>query len=139
MSSNGVTRRCVTEFTSLFVARIIIAANHDPQPRHTVVSYGKNNLHLTVRERAGMMPWLIVISMTVAPVPVIMLILMFLMLVGEVSLVAFILVGPVGAVLAFVPIVIVAVPRVVDTDLDMFIVGCCSGGDYGTACRQSSR
>ena len=84
------------------------------------------------------MPWLIVIWMTVAPVPVIVLILMFLMLVGKISLVALVLVGPVCAVLAVVPIVIVVVPRVVDTDLDMFIVGRCSG-DSGAACRKGRR
>ena len=61
------------------------------------------------------MPWLIVIRMTVAPVPVIVLIRMFPMLVGKISLVALVLVGPVCVVLAVVPVVIVVVPRVVDT------------------------
>ena len=106
--------------------------------RHKVVSYGKNKIHLAVRETSPLMSWSVVIPMTVAPVPIIVLILMFLMFVGEIGLVAFVLVGPVGAVLAFVPVVIVVVPRVVDTDLDMFIVGSFSGGDYGTACRQRS-
>ena len=81
---------------------------------------------------------LIVIWMTVAPVPVIVLILMFLMLVGKISLVALLLVGPVCAVLAVVPIVIIVVPRVVDTNLDMFIVGRCSC-DRGAACRIGRR
>jgi hypothetical protein len=84
------------------------------------------------------MLWLIVIWMTVAPVPVIVLIIMFLMLVGKISLVALVLVGPVSAVLAFVPVVIVVVPRVVDPDLYMFIAGRC-GGDNGTACRKGRR
>jgi hypothetical protein len=83
------------------------------------------------------MPWLIVIWMTVAPVPVIVLIRMFPMLVGKISLVASVLVGPVCVVLAVVPVVIVVVPRVVDTDLDMFIVGRCSGKS-GAACRKGS-
>ena len=76
--------------------------------------------------------------MTVAPVPVIVLILMLLMLVGKISLVALVLVGPVCAVLAGVPIVIVMVPRVVDADLDMFIVGGCCGF-LGAACRKGRR
>ena len=63
---------------------------------------------------------------------------MFLMLVGKISIVALVLVGPVCAVLAVVPVVIVVVPRVVDTDLDMFIVGLCSG-DSGAACRKGRR
>ena len=45
---------------------------------------------------------------------------MFPMFVGKISLVALVLVGPVCAILASVPAVIVVVPRVVDTDLDMF-------------------
>jgi hypothetical protein len=63
---------------------------------------------------------------------------MFLMLVGKISLVALVLVGPVCAVLAVVPVVIVVVPRVVDTNLDMFIVGSWSG-DSGAACRKGRR
>jgi hypothetical protein len=82
--------------------------------------------------------WLIVIWMTVAPVPIIMLIRMFPMLVGKISLVALVLVGPVCAVLAVVPVVIVVVPWVVDTDLHMFIVGRCSS-DRGAACRKGRR
>ena len=81
------------------------------------------------------MPWLIVIWMTVALVPVIVLICMFPMLVGKISLVALVLVGPVCAVLTIVPVVIVVVPRVVDADLNMFIVGRCSG-ESGAACRK---
>ena len=84
------------------------------------------------------MPWLIVIWMTVAPVPVIVLILMFLMLVGKISLVALVLVSPVCALLALVPVVIVVVPRVVDTDLDMVIVWRCRGDD-AAACRKGCR
>jgi len=84
------------------------------------------------------MPWLIAIWMTVAPVPVIVLILMFPVLVGKISLVALVLVGAVCAVLALIPVVIVVVPRVVDTDLDMFIVGRCSG-DRRAVCRKCRR
>ena len=76
--------------------------------------------------------------MAVAPVPIVLLILMFLMLVGAIGLVAFVLVGTVSAVLAFVPVVIVVVPGVIDTDLDMLIVGRCSG-DSGAACRKGCR
>ncbi len=82
------------------------------------------------------MPCLIVIWMTVTPVPVIVLVLMFLMLVGKIILVALLLIGPVSAVLAFVPVVIVVVPRVVDPDLYVFIVGRC-GGDSGGACHKA--
>lgn len=78
------------------------------------------------------------IWMTVAPVPVIVLIRMFPMLVGKISLVAFVLVGPVCVILAVVPVVIVVVPRVVDTDLDMFIVGR-RGSESGAACRKGRR
>ena len=83
-------------------------------------------------------PWLIAIWMAVTPVPIIVLILMFPTLVGKIRLMALVLVGPVCAVLALVPTVIVVVPRVVDTDLDMFIVGRCSG-DSGAACRKGRR
>jgi hypothetical protein len=83
-------------------------------------------------------PGLIVIWMTVAPVPVIVLIRMFPMLVGKISLVAFVLVGPVCVILAVVPVVIVVVPRIVDTDLDMFIVGR-RGSESGAACRKGRR
>lgn len=78
------------------------------------------------------------IWMTVPPIPVIVLIRMFPMLVGKISLMALILVGPVCVVLAGVPVVIVVVPRVVDTDLDMFIVGRCSG-ERAAACRKGRR
>src|SRR5277367_1835852 len=72
------------------------------------------------------MPWLIAIWGTVPPVPAIVLILMFPVLVGKISVVALALV-PVGAVLAPIPVVIVVVPRVGDTGFDMFIVEHCSG------------
>jgi hypothetical protein len=75
--------------------------------------------------------------MTVAPIPVIVLICMFSMPVGQISLVALVLVGSVCAFLAVVPVVIVVVPRIVDTDLDMFIVGRCSGDR--AACRKGRR
>ena len=54
---------------------------------------------------------------------------MLLMLVGTIGLVAFVLIGTVGMVFAIVPIVVVMVPRVVDSDLDMLIIGCCSSRD----------
>jgi hypothetical protein len=60
------------------------------------------------------------------------------MLIGQIILVALLLVGPVCAVLVVVPIVIIVVPRVVDTNLDIFIVGRCSG-ESGAACRKGRR
>jgi len=50
---------------------------------------------------------LIAIWVTVAPVPIILLVLMFLALVGEIRLVAFVLVVPVSAVFALIPVVVV--------------------------------
>lgn len=76
--------------------------------------------------------------MTVAPVPVMVLVLMLPMLVSEVSLVPLVLVGSIGTVLAFVPVVIIVVPRVVNTDLLMSIVGR-RGGCGGSACRKGCR
>ena len=48
--------------------------------------------------------------MTVSPVPVFVLILMFPMLIGKISLVALVLVSPVCSILAIVPVVIVVMP-----------------------------
>jgi len=56
------------------------------------------------------MPWLIVVWVAVAPVPVMMLIFMFLPLVRDIRLVAFVLVCPVGAVLVVIPVVVIMVP-----------------------------
>jgi hypothetical protein len=70
---------------------------------------------------------LVAIWVAVAPVPVMVLISMFLPLVRDISLVAFVLICPVGAVLVIIPVVVIMVPRVVDTDLDMLIVRHCSG------------
>jgi len=84
------------------------------------------------------MPWLIVVWMAMAPVPVMLLILMFLMFVSKIMLVAFILVGPVGVVLAIIPVVIVMVPRVVNADLYMLVVRRCSSSS-GAACGKGRR
>jgi len=81
---------------------------------------------------------LIAIWMAVTPVPVIVLVLVFLMLVGKIIFVALVLVGPVSVVLSFVPVVIVVVPRVVHPDLHMFIVRRC-GDDSGAACGKDRR
>ena len=75
---------------------------------------------------------------TVAPVPVMVLVFMFPMLVGKVVFMALVLVGPVSAVLALVPVVVIVVPGVVDSDLNMRIVRCCAD-DSGSACRKGCR
>jgi hypothetical protein len=56
------------------------------------------------------MPGLIVIWVAVAPIPIVALILMFLPLVRDIRLVAFVLVCPVGAVLVLIPVVVIMVP-----------------------------
>ena len=56
------------------------------------------------------MPGLIVIWMAVAPIPIMVLIAMFLPLVRDVRLVAFVPVCPVGAVLMLIPVVVIMVP-----------------------------
>jgi hypothetical protein len=59
-------------------------------------------------------------------------------LVGKISLVTFLLVMPVGTIFAVVPVVIVAVMRVVNANLNSSILrrGC---GHDGTAEREGSR
>ncbi|SRR6266852_1074613 len=74
-------------------------------------------------EPAGLIYWkkrsLITIWVTMAPVPIMPMVLMLPALVGEIRLVAFVLVVPVGAVFTLIPIVVVAVVRVVVANLDV--------------------
>jgi len=83
-------------------------------------------------------PASIVIWMAVAPVPVILLLLMVPRGILVILLVPFFQVAPVGAVFAFIPIVVVMVARIVDSDLNAGFLGRCSGHD-GSACHKGSR
>src|ERR1700739_749606 len=82
---------------------------------------------------------LIVVRVRVAPVPVMLLVAVLAVFVGNIRIVAFLLVVPVGTVFTVIPVVIVVVMRVVDANLDMLFLRRCSGRE-GTAncqgCRQ---
>jgi hypothetical protein len=61
---------------------------------------------------------LVVIRVTVAPVPVMLLVAVLPVLVGHIRVVASFLVVPVGAVFTVIPVVVVVVMRVVDANLN---------------------
>jgi hypothetical protein len=81
---------------------------------------------------------LIAIRVTMAPVPVMMLVPMLPVLVRNIRVMAFLLVVPVGTVFAVIPVVVVMVMRVVDANLDMGFL-CRRRGHDGTADREGSR
>jgi len=64
------------------------------------------------------MPSLIVIRMAVAPVPVIPLILVFLSVVGAIILVPFRQVASVGMFFAVIPVMIIPMVSIVDSDMN---------------------
>jgi hypothetical protein len=82
---------------------------------------------------------LIVIRVTVAVVPVMLLVAMLAVLVRNIRVVALLLVVPIGTVFAVIPVVVVVVMRVVDSNLNVLFL-CRRRGDDGTAdcegCRQ---
>jgi hypothetical protein len=82
---------------------------------------------------------LIVIRVTVAVVPVMLLVAMLAVLVRNIRVVALLLVVPIGTVFAVIPVVVVVVMRVVDSNLNVLFLCRRRGGD-GTAdcegCRQ---
>jgi hypothetical protein len=82
-------------------------------------------------------PALIVIWMTVAPVPVIVLLFVAFFVVRAILRVVFRQIASVGVVFIGIPVVVVMVARIVDSDLNAFL-RCCSGHD-GSACREGSR
>jgi hypothetical protein len=72
--------------------------------------------------RLNRRPSLIVIRMTVAPIPIVLLHFVVLPVVLTITPVLFCQVAPVGAVLAVVPIMVVAVVPIVDSDVDLLTV-----------------
>ena len=84
------------------------------------------------------MPSLIVIWMAVAPVPVIVLLFVVLFVVRAIILVPFYQIASVGIFFPVIPVVVVMVRRVIDSDLNAGLLGRCSGYD-GSACRKGSR
>jgi hypothetical protein len=81
---------------------------------------------------------LIVVRVTVAPVPVVLLVAVLPVLVRNIRVVAVLLVVPVGAVFTVIPIVVVVVMRVVNANLDVLFLRR-RRGRHGTANCQSCR
>jgi len=77
-------------------------------------------------EPADLIYWkkrsLITIWVTVAPVPIMLLVLMLPVFVRDIRVMAFLLVVPVGTVFAVIPVVIIAMMRVIDANLNSGIL-----------------
>ena len=72
-----------------------------------------------------------------APVPVMLLMFGFLFVVRAIILVPFGQVASVGVFFAVIPVVIIPVVSIIDSDLNAGFLRCCSGYD-GSACRKGS-
>jgi hypothetical protein len=72
--------------------------------------------------RLNRLPSLIVIRMTVAPIPIVLLHFVMLPVVLAITPVLFCQVAPVGTVLVVVPVMVVAVVPIVDSDADLLSV-----------------
>jgi len=71
-------------------------------------------------------PCLVVIGMTVAPIPVLVLMFVALFLVHAIMLVPFCQISSVRMIFAVVPVMVVMVARVVDSNLNAGFLRCCS-------------